>query len=52
MVFIEEISFMEADPSDRVQLDDYFALARALGDLPTTTSTTKLVRSGTHSIGD
>jgi hypothetical protein len=49
MVFIEEIPFTEADASDHVQLDDYFAFARALGDSPVTTSTTKLVGSGTHS---
>jgi hypothetical protein len=29
-------------------LDDYSAIARALGDPPTTTSTTQLARSGTH----
>jgi hypothetical protein len=52
MVFIEEILFTEADASDRVQLDDYFTLAWALGDSPATTSTTKLVGSGTHSIKD
>jgi hypothetical protein len=52
MVFIEEIPFTEADASDRVQLDDYFAFARTLGHPPMTTSTTKLVGSGTHSISD
>jgi hypothetical protein len=52
MVFIEEISFTEADALDRVQFDDYFAFTRAFGDPPTTTSATKLVRSRTHSISD
>jgi hypothetical protein len=50
MVFIEEIPFMEVDTSNHVQLDDYFTLARALGDPPTTTLTTQLVESETHSI--
>jgi hypothetical protein len=52
MVFIEEIPFTEADASDYVQLDDYFALTRVVGDPLTTTSTTQLVGSGTHSIND
>jgi hypothetical protein len=52
MVFIEEVPFTKADTSDHVQLDDYFALARAHGDPPTTTSTTQLVRSRIHSISD
>jgi hypothetical protein len=52
IIFIEEIPFTKVDASDRVQLDDYFTLARALGDPPMTTSTTQLVRSGTHSISD
>jgi hypothetical protein len=33
-------------------LDDYFTFARALGDPPTTSSTTQLVGSGTHSTSD
>jgi hypothetical protein len=50
--FIEEISFTEVNASDRIQLDDYFTFARALGDPPTTTLTTKLLGSRTHSIND
>jgi hypothetical protein len=52
LVFIEEIPFMEADTSDRVQLNDYITFARALGDLPMTTLIAKLLGSGTHSIKD
>jgi hypothetical protein len=52
LVFIEEIPFVEVDASDRVQLDDYITFARALGDPPMTTLTTKLLGSGTHSISD
>jgi hypothetical protein len=50
LVFIEEIPFTEVDESVRIQLDDYIAFARALGDLPMTTLTTKLLGSRTYSM--
>jgi hypothetical protein len=43
---------MEADASDHFQLDYYITFKRALGDPLMTTSTTKLLESGTHSIRD